>query len=330
MMSTWNELAVYQPKVLKLLANSIQKNRLAHAYLFEGSKGTKKKDISLLLAKRYFCQNPSGYEPCHICRNCRRIDTGNHPDVHIVQPDGLSIKKSQIQALQEEFSKAGVESNKKLYIIEHADRMTVNAANSLLKFLEEPSSSTIAILITEQVHRIINTILSRCQTLSFQPIPPSAIREELEKHDVPSRIAHLVSYLTNDIEQALEISRDDWFAEARAIVIKLYEVLWDRKGQAPLMIHTQWMPHFNDKEKQDIGLDLLLYIYKDLLSVQIENDKLVVFQDLLQQLKQHSLQITQRNLLKKITLVLDAKRKLHANTNPQLLMEQLVLTLQEG
>lgn len=330
MTMTWDKLAVYQPRVLKLLANSIKKERLAHAYLFEGNKGTQKKDVSLLLAKRYFCQNPNGYEPCYKCSNCKRIETGNHPDVHIVQPDGLSIKKYQIQALQEEFSKAGVESKQKLYIIEHADRMTVNAANSLLKFLEEPTSHTIAILITEQVHRIINTIISRCQSLSFQPIPPNAIREQLEQHHVHSQIASLVSYLTNDVEHALEISRDDWFAEARAIVIKLYEVLSNRKGQAPLMIHTQWMHHFNDKEKQDIGLDLLLYIYKDLLSVQIGNEQQVIFQDLLQQLKKHSLQITQRNLLTKITSILEAKKRLHANTNPQLLMEQLVLTLQEG
>ncbi|MFG5456460.1 DNA polymerase III subunit delta', partial [Enterococcus faecalis] len=78
-------------------------------------------------------------EPCESCRNCQRIESGNHPDVHVVHPDGLSIKKGQIQALQEEFSKTGLESHKKLYIISHADQMTVNAANSLLKFLEEPS-----------------------------------------------------------------------------------------------------------------------------------------------------------------------------------------------
>ena len=72
------------------------------------------------------------------CVNCKRIKNGNHPDVHIVEPDGLSIKIEQIRSLRTEFSKSGVESKKKLYVIIDAEKMTIPAANSLLKFLEEP------------------------------------------------------------------------------------------------------------------------------------------------------------------------------------------------
>ncbi|MCM3413346.1 DNA polymerase III subunit delta' [Metabacillus litoralis] len=326
----WQELVTYQPRVMKLLANSIQKQRLAHAYLFEGKKGTGKKDAGILLAKSFFCENLQTYEPCDNCKNCRRIDSGNHPDVHIVEPDGLSIKKGQIQALQEEFSKSGVESNKKLYMIIHADKMTVNAANSLLKFLEEPNANTIAILITEQYHKILNTILSRCQLLSFHPLQPIAIQETLEKSGVAKHIAALVSQLTNDLNAALDLTKDDWFAQARLKVIKLYEVLITQKGQAPLYIHTEWMNHFNDKDKQDTGLDLLLYLYKDVLSIQIGNEENIIYHDIIQQIKQHALQMTQRSVTEKITSILEAKKRLHANVNPQLLMEQLVLTLQEG
>ena len=96
--------------------------------------------------------------PCEECINCKRINHGNHPDIHIVEPDGLSIKKQQIHQLQEEFSKTGVESNQKLYMIYHADKMTVNAANSLLKFLEEPHEQTYAVLITEQPQKMLPTI----------------------------------------------------------------------------------------------------------------------------------------------------------------------------
>ncbi|WP_226671255.1 DNA polymerase III subunit delta' [Metabacillus litoralis] len=330
MKKNWQELASYQPRVTKLLTNSIEKERLAHAYLFEGKKGTGKKDVGLLLAKSFFCEDLQNYIPCQNCRNCKRIDSGNHPDVHIVEPDGLSIKKGQIQALQEEFSKSGVESNKKLYMIVHADKMTINAANSLLKFLEEPNANTIAILLTEQYHKMLNTILSRCQLLSFHPLQPKVIQETLIESGVSSNIAALVSQLTNDTEAAFELSKDDWFAQARMKVIKLYEVLVNRKGQAPLYIHTEWMIHFNDKEKQDTGLDLLLYLYKDILSVQVGNDDQVIFQDMIQLIKQHALQMTQRSVTEKITSILEAKKRLHANVNPQLLMEQLVLTLQEG
>ena len=330
MAKSWQDLASYQPRVIKLLANSIQKQRLAHAYLFEGKKGTGKKDIGILLAKSFFCENLQDYMPCESCKNCKRIQSGNHPDVHIVEPDGLSIKKGQIQALQEEFSKSGVESNRKLYMIIHADKMTVNAANSLLKFLEEPNANTIAILMTEQYHKILNTILSRCQLLSFQPLQPKFIEEALIESSIPKHLAALVSQLTNDTEAAIEIAQDDWFAQGRLKVIKLYEIVVNRKGQAPIFVHTDWMSHFNDKDKQETGLDLLLYIYKDVLSVQLGNEEQVIYQDLIQQLKQHALQMTQRSVTEKITSILEAKKRLHANVNPQLLMEKLVLTLQEG
>lgn len=330
MTKNWITLSSYQPRVMKLLTNSIVKDRLAHAYLFEGKKGTGKREVGILLAKSFFCKNLQNYEPCENCSNCKRIQSGNHPDVHLVEPEGLSIKKGQIQALQEEFSKSGVESNKKLYMIVHADKMTVNAANSLLKFLEEPNANTIAILITEQYHKMLNTILSRCQLLSFQPLQPKALEQTLMNSGIPTHIASLVSQLTNDTEAAFDMSKDDWFAQARLKVIKLYEILTTRNGQAPLYIHTEWMNYFIDKEKQETGLDLLLYIYKDVLSVQLGNDEHVIYRDIIQQIKQHALQITQRSVTEKVTSILEAKKRLHANVNPQLLMEQLVLTLQEG
>ncbi|APH06745.1 DNA polymerase III subunit delta' [Bacillus weihaiensis] len=330
MIKSWEDVRVYQPRITKLLTNSIEKKRLAHAYLFEGKKGTGKKDVGFLLAKSFFCDNLQQVSPCGECRNCKRIDSGNHPDVHVVEPDGLSIKKSQIQSLQEEFAKTGVESNKKLYILVHADKMTTNAANSLLKFLEEPHSNTIAILITEQYHRMLNTILSRCQLVSFQPLQPKAIEAAVMNQDISKHIASLVAQVTNDTEAAFGLARDDWFAQARMKVIKLYEVLINRKGQAPIYIHSEWMSHFQDKEKQETGLDLLLYLYKDLLTIQLGNEQQVIYSDMMQQLKQHALQMTQRSVTDKMTSILEAKRRLHANVNPQLLMEQLVLTLQEG
>lgn len=109
---SWKEMTEQQPRVMRLLHNSIEKKRLSHAYLFEGKKGTGKLDAALLLAKSFFCLE-AGTEPCGECRNCKRIASGNHPDLHVVQPDGLSIKKAQIQSLQEEFSKTGLESHKK-------------------------------------------------------------------------------------------------------------------------------------------------------------------------------------------------------------------------
>ena len=92
---TWEELEEIQPITLKMIKNSIQKNRLAHAYLFEGMRGTGKRDAGIVLAKSLFCLSLiDGYKPCEECMNCKRINHGNHPDIHIVEPDGHVDKKT--------------------------------------------------------------------------------------------------------------------------------------------------------------------------------------------------------------------------------------------
>jgi DNA polymerase-3 subunit delta' len=135
-MKTWAEMETIQPLVTKMLTNGLKRDRISHAYLFQGSKGTGKRALSTLLTKSLFCKSTKSYEPCQTCTDCQRIDSGNHPDVHWISPEGQSIKKEQILHLQKEFTYTGLESNQKVYVINYADRMTTNAANRLLKFLE--------------------------------------------------------------------------------------------------------------------------------------------------------------------------------------------------
>jgi DNA polymerase-3 subunit delta' len=284
-------------------------------------------ETAMQMAKSIFCLQRAGYEPCQICSNCRRIESGNHPNIYILKPDGLSIKKQQIQGLQEEFSKTGLESNKKVYIIEHADRMTVNAANTLLKFLEEPNRETTAMLVTENSHQILNTILSRCQSLTFRSLSKELLIEKLQIQGISLSLAALTSQLTNNIEEALSFCNDEWFAQARTLVIKLCEVL-GRDTSSLFFVQEKWTKHFADKEQLQMGLDMLLLIYKDLLYVQLgETDKLV-FQD------QHSLfdvlSYSQKRIVSALSNILEAKNRLNANANVQLVFEQLVLRLQEG
>ncbi|KAB2328867.1 DNA polymerase III subunit delta' [Cytobacillus depressus] len=331
MAKTWEDLQELQPVVLKMFKNSIMKDRLAHAYLFEGMKGTGKREAGYLLAKSVFCHSPlQGYIPCEACVNCKRINNGNHPDVHLIEPDGLSIKKAQIQALQEEFTKTGVESRKKLYMIVHADRMTTNAANSLLKFLEEPHAHTIAVLMTEQAQQILPTILSRCQAISFQSLSPEKMIEKLRLNGVDPQLAPLIAHLTNNLDEAIEYSQNDWFVQAQKIVLKLCEALKKTPLEAMVALQDDWFKHFKEKEQLDLGLDLLLLVFKDLLYIQLGKDGQIVYQNEKARLEQFALQSSNRKISEQMTAVLEAKRRLYANMNPQLLMEQLVLKLQEG
>lgn len=320
-----------QPQIMMMLQNSLVKNRVAHAYLFEGEKGTGKHEISYVFAKSLLCENPiSHFEPCEECPNCKRISSGNHPDVHYIERDGLSIKKEQIKSLQEEFSKKSVESNRKVYMIADADRMSVSAANSLLKFLEEPSSDTVAILMTEQGQRILPTILSRCQVLTFTSLSPENVKQKLIEQGVQSQLSAVISQITQNLDEGLVLSSDEWFVQAQTIVVKLYEVLKHNPMKALLYLQTDWFSHFKEREQIDRGLDLLLLIYKDLLYMQLDKRDFVVFQNMLKEYESHALQLSQRRLADYMSSILEAKRRLASNTNPQLLMEQLVLNLREG
>ncbi|WHY00796.1 DNA polymerase III subunit delta' [Neobacillus sp. DY30] len=331
MVKTWDQLEELQPAVLKMLKNSLLKTRVAHAYLLEGIRGTGKKEIALLITKALFCDSLiEGFKPCEACHNCRRINSGNHPDVHKVEPDGLSIKKQQIQDLQEEFSKKGVESSRKVYMIIDADKMSVSAANSLLKFLEEPNSQTTAFLLSEQPQQLLPTILSRCQILSFKPLSPLAMINQLTQNGVNPMKAPLLAQLTNNLEEAYELNVDDWFAQAQKIVLKLYEVLRKNPLEAMVTLQGDWFSHFKEKEQINRGLDLLLLIFKDLLYIQLDKQEQIVFKAESERLRQYALETSGRRLSDQMSAILEAKRKLAANMNPQLMMEELVLNLQEG
>lgn len=327
---TWQTLKQKQAKVVRLLENSIKTNRLAHAYIFEGGKGTGKKEIALQLGKSFFCKERQGADPCQMCVDCRRIDSSNHPDVHIISPEGQSIKKEKVQHLQKEFTRRGMESTQKFYIIEQADKLTVGAANSLLKFLEEPEAPTVAILITEQIHKLLPTIRSRSQILTFSPLPPDQLIQALEDEGIPKAIATLAASMTTNYEEAFELCQDNWIVQGRTLMLQLTEETDTRRHQVFLTLHEKWLPHFNTREQLEIGLDMLLLWYRDVLFAQLQQSANFVYIDQVDKLAEHALRSSQQRISRQMTAVFDAKRYLSANVNPQLLMEKLLLKLQEG
>lgn len=181
--------------------------------------------------------------------------------------------------------------------------MTANAANALLKFLEEPSSDTTAILLTEQSHQILNTILSRCQVVTFRPLPTESLIRRLQDEGITVSLSTLAAQLTNSFDEALTLCNDEWFAQARALVIKLCEALEKIK---PLFFCTRKMgKHFGEKEQLQQGLDMLLLIYKDLLYVQLGEEDRLVFRE--QKEMFESFSYAQKRIVSALFNILEAK-----------------------
>src|SRR5699024_9744033 len=172
------------------------------------------------------CQNRSeNGEPCLTCNQCVRIDHEEHPDVTIIEPEGLSIKVNQVRAIKDEFSKSGMESRRKILIIEDMDKMTTSAANSLLKFIEEPEGEITILLLTTEVQQLLPTIVSRCQLIHF---PVRSIHERVEEitaKGVPQETATLLANLTQDAEEAQEIYEEEKFESLVKAISKWFKLL---------------------------------------------------------------------------------------------------------
>lgn len=325
---TWTTFS-QQPRASELLYHSLRNDRLAHAYLFTGPKGAGKKQMALHLAKSLFCSEKEA-DACGACLTCRRIESGNHPDVLLLSPDGASIKIDQIRALQKEMAMRAVESHHKVYIIEHVDKMTTQAANSLLKFLEEPPAGVLAVLLTEHSHAILPTILSRCQIVPFSPLSADVITKKLCESGVLPGMAQVASHITTNVEEALVLSQSESFAQLRNLVIQLVHECKQRNSSALFTIHD--MMHKSDKIKEELPLflDLLILWLRDILYVQVGRHAHLIHSDQQDVLQGQALIWTKAELLRGIDLVMETKYRIERNANAQLALERLVLHIQEG
>lgn len=326
----WTEALNRQPRAAALLARTVEKNRLAHAYLFEGSRGTGKLELAELMAQVFLCRVRDRIEPCHSCTDCQRVKSGNHPDVHLIEAEGTVIKVDQIRGLKKEFSMRGMESGKKVYLVKDADRMNAAAGNSLLKFLEEPDGEALAILMTTRPQGMLKTILSRVQIVSFHPLSPDVFVKRLVEHGVKERDALLLSRMTANLDEALAMTEEDWIAEARNKVIQLIDDLVTRPGYSLISLQDDWMPFFKEKSDVQQGIDLLTLWYRDLLRLKVDQPEEIVYVDQEDRLWKQAVNLTEERLANHLQAVVDTKRRIDANTSPQLAMEQMLIRLQEG
>ena len=197
-------------------------------------------------------------DACGHCLECRKMTNGNHPDVHWLEPDGQSIKIDQIRELQKAFSYRSSASTMKIYIIDGAERMTMQAANSLLKFLEEPMQTVMAILITDNGQALLPTIRSRAQEVRFVPMNSEYMQQVLEEEGFASSLTRPAVALTAGVYAARELIQEEWFAEARRVVLQLAEETLERSS-AGLITVQQLL--FQCNQIYTVLLKLLLHYF---------------------------------------------------------------------
>ena len=188
-----------QKEVIKLLTNSKDKNRLVHAYIFEGEDGVGTYEAALYFSMMLLCSNNT---PCLECTTCNRILNNEHSNVQVINPVNGVIKKEQITDVIKEFSMSGLEDGPRIYIINQADKLNVASSNALLKFLEEPVPNRYAIILTNNHNRLLDTIVSRCQLVRFKSLSKELMINYYKTLGVNEDVAYILSNLTSDYEEA--------------------------------------------------------------------------------------------------------------------------------
>lgn len=213
-----------QNKVYKILQSEKLNNRLSHAYLFYGDKGTGKKEMAYMLACMLYCENGGCFE----CDTCKTILSGNHMNVNYiaVEENKTAISKEQIMELQEEYSKTSLVEGARIYIVDGIDTATNSAQNSLLKFIEDPENKTetIGIFIANELSNVVSTIQSRCNLCHFNAIPKHELSEMIKETGVSELDSRLLSLLTNDYDEAIQIANDADFVNVRDLFLEFLNV----------------------------------------------------------------------------------------------------------
>ena len=242
-----------QPQQYERFVRILEQNQLNHAYLFSGYFGSL--EMALFLAKSLFCTDKQGVLPCESCRSCKLIDQEEYPDVTIVRPINQIIKTERIRELVGQFSQSGIESQRQVFIIEQADKMHLNAANSLLKVIEEPQSEVYIFFLTNDEDKILPTIRSRTQIFQFKKQEANLIFQ-LEKLGLVKKKARLLAQFSQSQIEAEKLLNQATFWTLVEESERLFSDILSRKRESYLQV-AKLASLADDKEKQDQVLRIL-------------------------------------------------------------------------
>ena len=284
-------------KIKNELTNLVKQNKYSHSYIFHGTEGIGKKLIAKEFAKMILCLGEEKY--CNTCKSCLEFLSNNNPDFYEIIPDGNNIKIEQIREMQKKVVEQPIISKNKVYIIDNADLMTREAQNCLLKTLEEPPEFVTIILIGSNESNFLSTIKSRCTILRFENIEPSKIEKYLkEKFSIQEVPKSIIEAANGSIGKA-ELLKDK-----QELYIAIDTVLENIEKMD--LIDTLKNADIIYKSQED-KIDILEYI------------NIILFRKSRQNAK----------YLNCINIIEDTKKRLNANSNYNMTIDNMIMTIWE-
>ncbi len=359
--NTFND-EIGHPEIQEQLLNSIKTDRLPHAFIFYGNEGCGKEAFAIEVAKLLNCEKGPLFI-CQNCSSCLKISHLQHPDIQFIFPTpstgnvkpediGESIReKAQnpyrrvrfrgknsfisidtVRDLKREAKYKLYEGQKKVFIISEADEMRPEAANALLKILEEPPANLMLILITSRIHRILPTIRSRCQLIHFAPLDGDQVVKIIHKYqpDPPEHLSRIIRLALANIKLAFDFIEEDVLEQRDLAVDFLRKVVIIEKSQELLALIDK-ITASRDRRQMGQLLFFLLTWFKDALHCQADptRNEYLINMDLTQNLQGFVKGYPGADYAGSIAAVQDAVRELEdpRNLNPTLIFNNLAIKL---
>lgn len=306
-----------QPVVYTMMKNAVSSGKLSHAYLLDIKNYFLGNEMAMAFVKSLLCpMNYRNKQACSNCSQCEKIDNSNYTELKIIHPDGLWIKKEQMDELQEEFSKKALAGKYKVYVIFQAEKLNKYAANSLLKFLEEPEEGIIAILITNNFFQVLETIRSRCQILSFS--------NEKNNNNDTSMIESLIKSLNINLYDINTADGKEKLYRFIENVLYFIDIVEKRGKDSLLYTEKAWHKNISEKEELMLAFDLMIVFYSDILNIKSER-KLKFFAEKIDFVSKISEENSIEKIVNKISVLSELKGKIKLNINNKLLIDTLIM-----
>ena len=318
-------------QIVDHLKNAIRMEKISHAYIFNGESNAGKMMLAEAFAMALQCEN-HGDEPCMECRSCHQAKEHNQPDIIYVshdKPNVISVDDIR-QQLNNDIVIKPYNSKYKIYIVDEAEKMNVQAQNALLKTMEEPPTYGIILLLTTNADSFLPTILSRCITLNLKTVNEDLIKSYLmKKYQIPDYQADVcAAFAQGNVGKAIQLAASDEFNELKAAALSIVKKLEDMD----LYELNQLIKQINEfKPKIHEYFDLLTLWFRDVLYLKATNDvNNLIFKDEVYDIKKQAAKRSYSGIETILRSLEQSRVRLNANVNFDLVIELLLLTIKEN
>lgn len=318
-------------RVVQALTRAVGRDRLPHALLFAGPDGVGKRTFAMELAKAVTCHAPVDGDACGACASCIRAESFEHPDIRVYAPEGTLHKIAQMRELAREAQYRPFDNHRRVLVVDDAHKMRDEAANAILKTLEEPPPTTLIVLVTDQPYSLLGTIRSRCQTLRFAPVDAESIERYLSTRFTrpadETRLLALVAAgrIGRALSTDLSVYRDH-----RKEMLGLIELLAAGGDRLRLMKAAQFLTEIGKKDKSELDarLNLFVDLCRDLYGLALgKPSEQVANVDVLIRLGQLAATTAPERIATWIDAVERLRERLRQNANRQVALEAMLLGL---